>query len=169
MAPEDKGSSITSKSPNGLTIAEAIKEIAAKNARAGWSDEEQMKLFLKSWWSQTYNRPLKDPLLETYTLEELLYEFYDKIERKAAEIERKESYEVEQEENKDKVNLDWAERMEREELEQLKAKAISEETTRKQDPTKDPANIKWMEEQMRLAKVQFGETFGDDIEEKFDE
>lgn len=32
-----------------------------------------------AWWSRTYNRPLKDPLLLSYTFEELLYEYYDKI------------------------------------------------------------------------------------------
>jgi hypothetical protein len=169
MATEGKGPSESSKDSGGPTIAEAIREIAARNARAELDSEDQLKLFLQSWWSKIYNRPLKDPLLQTYTLEELLYEFYDKIERRAAEIERSESAEMQQEENKDKANLDWAEQMEREELEQLKAKAAAEEAARKQDPTKDPENIKWMEEQMRLAKTQFGESFGEDIEEKFDE
>jgi hypothetical protein len=169
MATESKGSSLASQRPDEPSIAEAIKEIAAKNARASLVDEDQLKLFLQSWWSNTYNRPLKDPLLQTYTLEELLYEFHDKIERRAAAIEHREAEEAEQEEGKDKANLDWAEQMEREELEQLKAKAAAEEEARKQDPTKDPENIKWMEEQIRLAKAQHGETFGEDIEEKFDE
>lgn len=31
--------------------------------------------FLKFWWCQKYNRPLKDPLLDQYTLEELTYEW----------------------------------------------------------------------------------------------
>jgi hypothetical protein len=169
MATEGEGSSSTSKSPDGPTIAEAIREIAAKNARAELVDEDQLKLFLQSWWSKIYNRPLKDPLLQTYTLEELLYEFYDKIERRAAEIEREEANAEKQEESKEKVDLDWAEQMEREELEQLKVKAAADEAARKQDPTKDPENIKWMEEQIRLAKTQFGETFGEDVELKFDE
>jgi len=169
MATESKGSSLASQNTDGPSIAEAIRELAAKNARAELVDEGQLSLFLKSWWSKTYNRPLKDPLLQTYTLEELLYEFYDKIERRAAEVERAEAEEAMQEDNKEKVNLDWAEQMEREELEQLKIKAAAEEAASKQDPTKDPENVKWMEEQMRLAKAQFGETFGEDINEQFDE
>jgi hypothetical protein len=169
MATEGKGSSLASQDSNGPSIAEAIREIAAKNARAELVDEEQLKLFLQSWWSKIYNRPLKDPLLQTYTLEELLYEFYDKIERRAAEVEREEASIEMQEDSKEKADLDWAEQMEREELEQLKVKAAAEEEARKQDPTKDPENIKWMEEQMRIAKAQFGDTFGEDIEEKFDE
>lgn len=127
-------------------------------------------LFLKSWWSRLYNRPLKDPLLSEYTLEDLLYEFYDRVERRASEQEREKAEEIKEEADKEKVDLDWAERMEKEELEQMKAKA---KTTMKKeapaDPTKDPENVKWMEEQMRLNKEQFGETFGEDVELSFEE
>lgn len=31
---------------------------------------------LKFWWCKKYNRPLKDPLLQTYTLEELQIEYF---------------------------------------------------------------------------------------------
>jgi ABC-type multidrug transport system ATPase subunit len=31
--------------------------------------------FLKWWWCQKFNKPMKDPLLESYTLDELLYEY----------------------------------------------------------------------------------------------
>ena len=150
-----------------LSTAEQIKLIAAHNARADLNDDEQLLLFLKSWWSRLYNRPLKDPLLNEYTLEELLYEFYDRIERRAAEEERKDNTEVKEEEAKEKEALDWAEQQEQEELAQLKAKAAAEDAAKKVDPTKDPENIKWMEEQMKLAKAQLGEDFGEDIEESF--
>lgn len=125
-------------------------------------------MFLESWWSRLYNRPLKDPLLRDYTLEELLYEFYDRVERRAAEEERLKDNDIKQEEAKEQADLDWAERMEKEELEQVKAKAAAEETARK-NPTQDPDNIKWMEEQMRLNKEIHGESFGDDVELNFDE
>ena len=127
-------------------------------------------LFLQSWWSRLYNRPLKDPLLLDYTLEELLYEFYDKIERKAAEDERAKQDELQDEADKEKEVLDWAEKMEREELEQIRAKAAQTRTEEpeKKDPTTDPENVKWMEEQLKLAKKQFGESFGEDIEETFE-
>ena len=36
---------------------------------------ETFTRFLQFWWSQKYNRPLKDPLLHSYTLEELAYEW----------------------------------------------------------------------------------------------
>jgi hypothetical protein len=151
-----------------LRLADSIRAIAAKNARADLTDDSQLLLFLKSWWSRQYNRPLKDPLLESYTLAELLYEFYDKVERIAAEKERLANEEIQVEVDKEKENLDWAEEMERAELEQLKNKAAKQEAAPAVDPTKDPENIKWMEEQMRIAKEQYGETFGEDIEETFE-
>ena len=125
-------------------------------------------LFLRSWWSKTYTRPLKDPLLETYTLEELLYEFYDKVERNLAEEERTKNEELEVEELKEKDVLDWAAEEERKEAEETAA-AAKKAPPSPIDPTKDPVNIKWMEEQMRLAKAQLGDDFGNDLELNFDE
>ena len=37
------------------------------------------------------------------------------------------------------------------------------------DPTKDPENIAWMEQKLKEAKSFYGEDFGEDIEESFDE
>lgn len=125
-------------------------------------------MFLQSWWSRTYNRPLKDPLLQSYTLEELLYEFYDKIERRKAEEERINSEADKIEEDKEKNVLDWAEQEEQRELEALKANASAEEGKITQDPTKDPSNVAWMEEQLKKAKEVYGDSFGDDIEDEFD-
>lgn len=124
-----------------------------------------MVLFLKSWWSNTYNRPLKDPLLENYTLEELLYEFYDKIERQKAAEERVARDTDKIEETKEKEVLDWAEQEEKKELEEMQQEAAKQAI----DPTKDPQNIKWMEQQMAQAKQAHGETFGEDIEEDFED
>jgi hypothetical protein len=158
-----------SESSRPISIHDAIKKIAAYNARAGLDNEEQMLLFLQSWWSRTYNRPLKDPLLESYTIEELLYEFYDRIERAKAYEEQLERESDKIEEEKDKEAEDWAERMEREEREAEMRKGAAKSEANNSDPTKDPANMAWMEEQLRAGKDMFGETFGEDIEEKFDE
>ena len=162
---EENGSSSRSEP----TVVESIKKICAANARAQLDNEEQLLLFLQSWWSRVYNRPLKDPILLTYTLEELLYEFYDRIERTKAEQERLEQEDVKIEEEKDKEAEDWAERMEREEREkEMRDQATKSEEPIK-DPTKDPENIRWMEEQIAQAKSQFGESFGEDIEDTFEE
>lgn len=169
MAPEGKRPSESAGSREQLSTADAIRQIAARNARAELNNDEQLTLFLKSWWSKTYNRPLKDPLLLSYTLEDLLYEFYDKVERRLAEEERNEEGEINQEIAKEQADLDWAEQMEQEELAQMKAKAAGLADQKPTDPTKDPDNVKWMEEQMRLAKEHFGDSFGEDIEANFEE
>lgn len=127
-------------------------------------------MFLQSWWSRTYNRPLKDPLLLSYSIEDLLYEFYDRIERQKAEEERALKEENDKEEAKEKEGVDWAEQEERKELAMLKARAAQQENKAKdQDPTKDPGNIAWMEEQLKKGKILHGESYGEDIEESFDE
>lgn len=149
------------------TVLEAVKKLAAYNARAPLDSEEQLLLFLQSWWSRTYNRPLKDPLLLSYTIEELLYEFYDRIERQKAMDESLEQEDVKMEEAKDRAAEDWAERMEREEMEaELRAQAAK--PPEEADPTKDPENVAWMEEQMRINKQIHGDTFGEDIDESFE-
>lgn len=130
-----------------LSAIEAIEKIAAYDARHTTSDEG-MLLFLQSWWSRTYNRPLKDPLLQSYTLHELLYEFHDKQQRKlAAEV----SFEEEAdkiEEAKEQETLDWVEEEEKKERE------AAAEAKRKQEEEK------WMLEQL---KKEHGEDFGEDI------
>ncbi len=104
----------------------------------------------------------------SYTTEELVYEFYDRIERQKAQEEALEQEGVKIEEEKEKADEDWAEKMEREEREaEMRASAAKSEEKPIVDPTKDPANIAWMEEQLRAAKQVHGETFGEDIEEEF--
>jgi hypothetical protein len=72
---------------------------------------------MRAWWSKYYSRPLKDPLLDSYTLEELLYEFHDIVHRK--EAEEKEAKEVSDKIEDDKIDqtLAWAEEEERREAE----------------------------------------------------
>lgn len=124
-------------------------------------------LFLQSWWSRTYNRPLKDPILLSYTLEELLYEFYDRIERIKAIDEKLELEDDKIEMEKEQNLLDWAEQEEKKELEALRDEVTKSELESVKDPTKDEANIAWMEEQIQKAKEVYGESFGEDIEEDF--
>lgn len=145
------------------TTVECIRAIAAYNARASLTTERQMVLFLKSWWSNLYNRPLKDPLLESYTLEELLYEFYDKMERQKADSERVIKEADKMEEVKEKEVLDWAEEEERKELAELQKAASNS------NPAQDPENVKWMNEQLEKYKEVYGDSFGEDIDESFNE
>lgn len=79
-----------------------------------------------------------------------------------------EQEDVKIEEAKDKAAEDWAEKMEREELE-AEMRAAAAKTPEEVDPTKDPENVKWMEEQIRINKQIHGDTFGEDIELDFNE
>ncbi len=124
-----------------------------------------MTLFLKSWWSNLYNRPLKDPLLESYSLEELLYEFYDRMERQKAAEERVTQEADKIEEAKEKEVLDWAEQEEMKEMEEMKQMAEKAAA----NPAHDPENVKWMNEQLAKYKEEYGESFGEDIDETFSE
>jgi hypothetical protein len=176
MARTTESSSSEEREPSSpsseLTVIEAIQKIAHYNANAELDNEYHLTLFLKSWWSRTYNRPLKDPLLESYTLEELLYEFYDRQERELA-------IETQVEQDTDRIdtkkvqeNLDWAEEEERKELEALRVKEATQEAAPEiVNPLEDPDNKKWMEEQIKqdleLAKETFGSDFGEDIDEDF--
>lgn len=70
---------------------------------------------------------------------------------------------------KEKADEDWAEKMEREEREaEMRNQAAELETAAKSDPTKDPENMKWMENQLRIGKQVHGETFGEDIDDQFE-
>ena len=109
---------------------------------------EGTELFLKSWWSKTYNRPLKDPILDTYTLFELMYEYNDKNERELAVDLMFEEEADKIEEGKEQETLDWIEEEERLEREQKEA------------------DEKWMLEEL---KKEHGEDFGEDADIDFGE
>lgn len=102
---------------------------------------------------------MKDPILESYTLYELLYEYYDKIERTALseELFELEADKIEQEREQEAV--DWAEEEERKEREAEEAAAAEEEERVAQEE-------QWMLEKL---KAEHGEDFGKDIETDFEE
>jgi hypothetical protein len=106
-----------------------------------------LELFLRSWWSKTYNRPLKDPLLEQYSIYELIYEYNDKIERKNAQAVSIDQENDKIEEAQEKQVLDWVEEEEKKEREAREA------AQKKKDE-------EWMLEQLKKER---GEDFGEDI------
>jgi len=97
---------------------------------------------------------MKDPLLLTYTFEELVYEFHSVHEHEKAIVERVKQEDDKIEETKEQATMDWADQMEAEEA--------------AENPAKDPANVKWMEEQLLKDKETFGEDFGEDLSLNFD-
>ena len=55
---------------------EEIQKIAkAHHIQDPLDNEDAFTRFLQFWWCRKYNRPFKDPLLFTYTIEELTYEW----------------------------------------------------------------------------------------------
>lgn len=128
-------------------------------AREELDNEAAQLRFLSFWWSRAYSRPLKDPLLAEYTLEELYYEYKQYSEREAAAKEK-----VEQEaDNIDKAKEDealaWAEAEEKKEAQNPNPSDLEWKPT-EQDKA-------WMEQQMRQGKELYGEEFGEDISEDF--
>jgi hypothetical protein len=87
-----------------------------------------------------------------------MYEFYDKISRKAAEDERVEQEADKIEDKKTDETLKWIEEEERkeQELNASKSKDTLEESSAEQD--------EWMLEQL---KKQHGDDFGEDVDLKF--
>ena len=115
-----------------------------------------------NWWSNYYNRPIKDPLLQEYTLHELMYEFHTKTAFKRQEQERDNKNRDKIEEEQASISseaLAWADQME-EEDEELEKPNL--------DPLSDPENIKWMQDLLNEEKQKHGETFGEEMSIDFD-
>ncbi len=143
-----------------MSALEAIDAIVEKAARESLDNEAAQLRFLSFWWSKTYSRPLKDPLLQEYTLEELYYEYREHIEREKASKERTEQEADNIEKAKEDEALAWAEAEEKKEAEDASKENRPEWLPTEQDKT-------WMEEQLKQGKELYGEEFGEDISEDF--
>lgn len=106
--------------------AEIDKLVQAYHCLDATSSEEALLRRLRVWWARFYSRPFKDPLLETYTLQELIHEFltihYLDVENDPLEKKRKESQLHDDEE--------WARK-------QL-SKAAAQKAEKKPEPPKPP-------------------------------
>ena len=142
---------------DSLSTIDAIRELVKVDVRNSDS-EEGLLLFLKSWWSRHYNKPMKDPILESYTLYELLYEYYDKIERTALSEELLELETDKIEQDKEQEAIDWAEEEERKERKAIEAAAA-------EDAAYAVEEEKWMLEKL---KAEHGDDFGKDIDADFE-
>lgn len=143
-----------------MSALEAIDKLTYNIARLSLDTEFSQLLFLRSWWSKYYNRPLKDPLLQEYTLEELYYEYRDKVEREAAAQEASEEATDNIEQKKLDEAMAWAEEEERKELESQAQSDPDSSVLSDEDKA-------WMEDQLKQAKAVYGDDFGEDIVEDF--
>lgn len=144
-----------------MSAFNCIDAIVEKVSRESLDNEAAQLRFLHFWWSKTYSRPLKDPLLNEYTIEELYYEYKQYSEREKA-IKEKAEQEADNIE-KEKVDdaLAWAEAEEKKEAELKGVKPESQNWTPSEE---DKA---WMEQELQRAKEMYGEDFGEDINEEF--
>lgn len=147
-----------------LSIFEAIQQLARKHARQPIDTEEATMRFLISWWCKYYNRPMKDPLLKEYTVEELAYEYYNVIEREAFSVEVREREQDRIEEEAWNDAEAWADKMEQEEV---NMKMKNNKKAKDYDPLTDPDEIAWMEKQMAIDREKFGDDFGEDLSMNF--
>jgi hypothetical protein len=111
------------------------------------------------WWCSHYNRPLKDPILKEYTLEDLMYEYHliKEKQKHYEEMNKEESDRIEEE--KAKADDEWVKQMEEEEA-QEKAETIN--------PINNPINKEWMQKHIDENKLFFGDDFGEDLSLNFD-
>ena len=91
-----------------LELLDNIKQLVKIEREKTKLNYDEFFFNLKRWWCRHYNRPYKDPMLESYTLEELYYEYCDVnyLDEKITE----ETTETSQEE------WDWAEEEEAKEI-----------------------------------------------------
>jgi len=148
-----------------MSALSAIDLIVERAARESLDNEAAQMRFLTYWWSKTYSRPMKDPLLKEYTLEELYYEFKEHSEREKAAKERAEQETDNIEQAKTDDALAWAEAEEKKEAEEARKK---DSNFRDSDFQPTPEDKAWMEEELVRAKEAYGEDFGEDIDEEFD-
>jgi hypothetical protein len=100
---------------NSLELLDSLKRIAESFSGKKSLTYDEMFFSLRRWWCQHYKRPYKDPLLDSYTFEELAFEYYDvtqAINVKSEEV--KVSEKIEDEDRK------WAEEEEARELEEMR-------------------------------------------------
>lgn len=67
------------RKPVGESRDSIIKAIALVNVQTEPANLSELAIWLKRWWCRHYTRPYKDPILDTYTLEELLLEYYETL------------------------------------------------------------------------------------------
>jgi hypothetical protein len=147
-----------------MSAFEAIDIIAKKVTRDNLNTEKAQLRYLTYWWSNKYNKPFKDPLLREYTLEDLYYEYRLHNEFLEASVEKSTEENDKIEEQKENDVLAWAEAEEEKERKEL------------ENNKSTPSNVKitnedeeWMTKQIEYAKDLYGDSFGEDITEDFED
>lgn len=130
----------------------------SSKATGGYNSIDSLELHLRSWWSKFYSRPLKDPILESYHVYELAYEYFDKIERDKAAVLASEQEADKIEDEKIQEALDWVAEEEKKEAEALAIR-------RQQEAEEEKKRLQEQDEGWMIAqlKKQYGDDYGEDI------
>jgi len=111
-------------------------------------------VFLSGWWSAKYSRPLNNPLLQQYSLEELLYEYFLHLEKDIVAEENQKEAEDKVETDKIDAGEAWADQMEAEFEEEMAREAEEREKE------------EWMKKQLEAEESQ---EFKEDLSINFEE
>ena len=140
---------------------DSIKKLAEAGIQSDNLTYDELLSKLRRWWCHYYKRPYKDPLLDSYTFEELLYEHFDVMKETVAPP----ADEIPQEE------YDWAAEEEAKELaeyEQLNANQIRPES----DTIKPLTDEEWVKHHdvktLHNPDVDQVDTEGGDISATFE-
>jgi len=99
-----------------LELYDSVKQLAESDLEKEFLTYDELLFKLRRWWCQHYKRPYKDPLLDSYTFEELLFEYFDITK----EFNRK-PHEVKVAEEVETSDRDWAAEEDAREGEELNA------------------------------------------------
>lgn len=137
-----------------------IESLVKKQLRRPLVTDEAISLWLQIWWSKKYERPLKDPLLLEYTLEELIYEFfisqeYEVVQKEKAELEA----EQKEKEKMDQANA-WADELEAQ-MEAQMAQTAPPLTDPEESSEPEVSQEEWM------ASEEADGLYGQDLELKY--
>jgi hypothetical protein len=127
-----------------LELLDAIKKLAETGLNKEYLTYDELLFKLRRWWCRYYKRPYKDPLLDTYTFEELAYEYFDLTKEDKPE-EQKVSEAVEAEDR------DWAE----EEAAKEEAEWAAQQLAAAQPPAPPPESDIIVEEAVGLTDDQW--------------
>jgi hypothetical protein len=59
-----------------MNVDKIAKLARARRKQDPFKNTDALRNHLQNWWCIQYNRPLKDPILKEYALEDLVYEFF---------------------------------------------------------------------------------------------
>lgn len=140
-----------------LDLLGSIQKLAESGIHKEYLTYDEFLDKLRTWWCQYYKRPYKDPLLDTYTIEELAFEYYDINRDRSAKSEDHEDHKVsEAVEAEDRA---WAAEEDAKELAEITAARAAAQREAKEDALEDDTIV---EEIVGLTDEQWANKYDED-------